>query len=179
MLWKAVLTGGGHNWSCYVVLVNYLSTSRDVPVIHPVPGKCRISHYSVLPGPGKIMGPSSKKKIFFNFFFTRGIKTKIMLGVMFSRKSGLVPYFTTILKCTPECDGIVALQVWCSTSVEHWHPRSCIFQQTREWVWHHRAACHRFAEDQMVPSCLEHLHSAVNAKWYHLWHDDFTFYYSK
>src|SRR6218665_2549562 len=26
------------------------------------------------------------------------------------------------------------------------------------------AACHRFAEDQMVPSCLEHLHSAVNAK---------------
>jgi len=35
---------------------------------------------------------------------------KIMLGVkMFSRKSGLVPGFTTILKCTPECDGIVAL----------------------------------------------------------------------
>src|SRR6218665_70601 len=33
-----------------------------------------------------------------------------MLGVkMFSRKSGLVPGFTTILKCTPECDGVVAL----------------------------------------------------------------------
>src|SRR6218665_3233184 len=33
-----------------------------------------------------------------------------MLGVkMFSRKSGLIPGFTTILKCTPECDGIVAL----------------------------------------------------------------------
>src|SRR6218665_181696 len=33
-----------------------------------------------------------------------------MLGVkMFSRKSGLVPGFTIILKCTPECDGIVAL----------------------------------------------------------------------
>src|SRR6218665_572770 len=33
-----------------------------------------------------------------------------MLGVkMFSRKSGLVPGFRTILKCTPECDGIVAL----------------------------------------------------------------------
>src|SRR6218665_140099 len=33
-----------------------------------------------------------------------------MLGVkMFSRKSGLVPGFTAILKCTPECDGIVAL----------------------------------------------------------------------
>src|SRR6218665_4039145 len=30
-----------------------------------------------------------------------------MLGVkMFSRKSGLVPGFTTLLKCTPECDGI-------------------------------------------------------------------------
>ena len=28
---------------------------------------------------------------------------------MFSRKLGLVPGFTTILKCTPECDGIVAL----------------------------------------------------------------------
>ena len=37
---------------------------RDVPVIHPVPGKCRISHYSVLPGPGKIMGPSN---YFLNF----------------------------------------------------------------------------------------------------------------
>ena len=48
---------------------------RDVPDIHPVPGKCRVSHYSVLPGPGKIMGPSNKKKkkIFLNFFFTRGI----------------------------------------------------------------------------------------------------------
>jgi len=32
-----------------------------------------------------------------------------------------------------------------------WHPRPCIFQQTRKWVWHHLAACHRFAEDQMVP----------------------------
>src|SRR6218665_4082489 len=40
---------------------------RDVPVMHPVPGKCRISHYSVLPGPGKIMGPSNKKKIFLLF----------------------------------------------------------------------------------------------------------------
>src|SRR6218665_96284 len=33
-----------------------------------------------------------------------------MLGVkMFSRKSDLVPGFSTILKCTPECDGIMAL----------------------------------------------------------------------
>src|SRR6218665_1205955 len=39
--------------------------SRDVPDIHPVPGRCRISHYSVLPGPGKIMGSSNKKKFFF------------------------------------------------------------------------------------------------------------------
>src|SRR6218665_1173057 len=48
---------------------------RDVPDIHPVPGKCRVSHYSVFPGPGKIMGPSNKKKkkIFFLIFFTRGI----------------------------------------------------------------------------------------------------------
>src|SRR6218665_1759566 len=90
--------------------------SRDVPDIHPVPGKCRIYHYSVLPGPGKIMGPSNKKKFFFTFYFCLPEvlmipqKTKIMLGVkMFSRKSGLVPGFTTILKCTPECDGIVAL----------------------------------------------------------------------
>src|SRR6218665_1029967 len=29
---------------------------------------------------------------------------------MFSRKSGIVQGFTTILKCTPECDGIVALE---------------------------------------------------------------------
>src|SRR6218665_2040557 len=50
--------------------------ARDVPDIHPVPGKCQVSHYSVLPGPGKIKGPNNnKKKIFFfflNFFFTRG-----------------------------------------------------------------------------------------------------------
>ena len=34
--------------------------SRDVPDIHPVPGKCQISHYSVLSGHGKIMGPSNE-----------------------------------------------------------------------------------------------------------------------
>ena len=45
--------------------------TRDVPVIHPVPGKCWISHYSVLPGPGKIMGPSNKKKNYFSFFYPR------------------------------------------------------------------------------------------------------------
>ena len=50
--------------------------SRDVPDIHLVPGKCRIYHYSVLPGPGKIMGPSNKKKrknLKKKIFFTRGI----------------------------------------------------------------------------------------------------------
>ena len=40
---------------------------RYVPVIHPVPGKYQISHYSVLTGPGKIMGPSNKQ-IFFLLF---------------------------------------------------------------------------------------------------------------
>ena len=39
--------------------------ARDVPVIHPVPGKCRITHYSVLTGPGKIMGLSNKKNFFY------------------------------------------------------------------------------------------------------------------
>src|SRR6218665_3320500 len=46
----------------------------DVPVIHPVPGKCRISHYSVLSGPGKIMRPSKKKfkkKFFFYFLLSK------------------------------------------------------------------------------------------------------------
>jgi len=36
---------------------------RDVPVNHPVLGICRVSHYPVLPGPGKIIDPS--KFIFF------------------------------------------------------------------------------------------------------------------
>src|SRR6218665_1281927 len=46
---------------------------RDVPVIHPEPGKCRISHYSVLPGHGKIMGLSNKKRYFllFTLFYPR------------------------------------------------------------------------------------------------------------
>src|SRR6218665_2477100 len=48
-------------------LPNFVHIIRDVPVIHLVPGKCRISHYLVLPGPGKIMGPSNKKEIFFYF----------------------------------------------------------------------------------------------------------------
>ena len=47
-----------------VILSSSHAKNRDVPVIHPVPGKCRISHYSVLPGPGKIMGPSN---IFFYY----------------------------------------------------------------------------------------------------------------
>ena len=44
---------------------------RDVPDIHLVPGKCRVSHYSVLSGPGKVMGPSNKKKFFFTFFLPK------------------------------------------------------------------------------------------------------------
>src|SRR6218665_1713972 len=56
-------------------------SGRDVPVIHPVPGKCRISHYSVLPGPGKIMKPSNKKKFFFFLLSKKlyGIVDKNML----------------------------------------------------------------------------------------------------
>jgi len=38
-------------------------SGRDVPGNHPVLGICRVSHYPVLPGPGKIMKPSK-----FNFF---------------------------------------------------------------------------------------------------------------
>src|SRR6218665_3735311 len=53
--------------------ISGLLKSRDVPDIHPVPGKCRISHCSVLPRPGKIMGPSNKKKKIFTFVFTQGI----------------------------------------------------------------------------------------------------------
>src|SRR6218665_3251901 len=104
-----------NSFSSFMVLVQFKhsTNTRDVPDIHPVPGKCRISHYSVLSGPGKIMGPSNKKKNFFFTFFLPEVfftlsKTKIMLRVkMFSRKSALVPGFTTILKCTPKCDGIV------------------------------------------------------------------------
>src|SRR6218665_3784847 len=51
----------GHRYKLY-------KKNRDVPVIHLVPGKCRISHYSVLTGPDKIMGPSIKKKCYFLFF---------------------------------------------------------------------------------------------------------------
>src|SRR6218665_1652381 len=52
-----------------------LTHSRDVPDIHPVPGKGRVFSYSVLTGPRKKKGPKKKKKkkIFFYFFFTRGI----------------------------------------------------------------------------------------------------------
>src|SRR6218665_2972578 len=55
-------------------LPNFVHIIRDVPAIHPVPGKCPISHYLVLPEPGKIMGPSNKKKIcflLFTFFYPR------------------------------------------------------------------------------------------------------------
>ena len=39
---------------------------RDVPVIHSILGICRVSHHSVLLGPGKIISPSK-----FNFFKVR------------------------------------------------------------------------------------------------------------
>ena len=55
-------------WDNRTTLTYLKVACRDVPVIHPVPSKCRISHYLVLPGPGKIMGLSNKKKLK-NFFF--------------------------------------------------------------------------------------------------------------
>ena len=67
--WKVSNTG--RNYYYYDQNVINME-NRDVPDIHPVPGKCRVSHYSVLSGPGKIMGPSNKKKKFL-LFFTRGI----------------------------------------------------------------------------------------------------------
>ena len=54
----------------------------EVPVIHPVPGKCRISHYSVLPGPGKIMGPSNKKKQNFSYFLLFITVSKKSYGIV-------------------------------------------------------------------------------------------------
>src|SRR6218665_1337916 len=51
---------------------SYWLVNRDVPDIHPVPVKCQASHYLVLPGLGKIMGPSNNKKQK-KFFFTQGI----------------------------------------------------------------------------------------------------------
>src|SRR6218665_615878 len=44
---------------------------RDVPVIHPVPGKCWISHYSILPGPGEIMRPSNKRNFVYFLIFIK------------------------------------------------------------------------------------------------------------
>ena len=55
---------------------------RDVPVIHPVPGMCRISHYSVLPGPGKIMGPSNKQKFKKKTFLLFITVTKKSYGIV-------------------------------------------------------------------------------------------------
>jgi len=52
----------------------------DVPVNHPVLGICRVSHYPVLPGPGKIINPSK-----FNFFqskiLNRIVDNNILCGI--------------------------------------------------------------------------------------------------
>ena len=52
----------------------------DVPVNHPVLGICRVSHYPVLPGPGKIINPSK-----FNFFqskiLNRIVDKNILCGI--------------------------------------------------------------------------------------------------
>src|SRR6218665_877126 len=108
------------------------------------------------------MGPSNKKKFFFTFFLLEVLMIpqedkNYVRSKNFPRKSGLVPGFTTILKCTPECDGIVVLHtdgkalqeeisfalisgyrlLSATSMMQHkcgplWHPRPCIFQQTRE-----------------------------------------------
>src|SRR6218665_3286957 len=61
-------------------------------------------------------------------------KTKITLGVkMFTRKSGLVPGFTTILKCTPECHGSVALHTAGKALQEEiWRQMKCDAPTPRE-----------------------------------------------
>src|SRR6218665_873539 len=51
-----------------ICTIVHCTSTRDVPDIHPVPGKCRVSHYSVLPGPGKKRGPGKKKKKKKKFF---------------------------------------------------------------------------------------------------------------
>ena len=45
------------------VILMLKDLARDVPGNHPVLGICRVSHYLVLLGPGKIIKPSK-----FNFF---------------------------------------------------------------------------------------------------------------
>jgi len=50
--------GRPQNTSCYF----WPNFTKDVPVNHPVLGICRVSHYPVLSGPGKIIDPS---KFFF------------------------------------------------------------------------------------------------------------------
>src|SRR6218665_2426813 len=44
--------------ACHWLITVSTECSRDVPVNHPVLGRCRVSHYPVLPGPGKIIDPS-------------------------------------------------------------------------------------------------------------------------
>src|SRR6218665_2456799 len=57
------------------------------------------------------------------------------------------------------CDKYDAAQVWTTVASQ-----AMYLPADQGMSVHLRAACHRFAEDQVVPSCLEHLHSAVNAK---------------
>jgi len=55
---------------------------RDVPVNHPVLGICRVSHYLVLPGPGKIIDLST-----FIFFQSKILKRD---GVGYQSRTQLV-----------------------------------------------------------------------------------------
>src|SRR6218665_2365472 len=106
-----------------------------------------------------------------------------MLGVkMFSRKSGLVPGFTTILKCTPECDGIVALHIdgkalqdeicfalmKCDvpTPRETLHPQHLQVQEfRRQWKQTHglQATMHIWQSCEQQPAQLQNLPRLLSA----------------
>src|SRR6218665_2203978 len=106
---------------------------------------------------------------------------------MFSRKLGLVPGFTTILKCTPECDGIVALhtdgksaaggnffrvdirrQMKCDvpTPRETLHPQHLQAKEfRRQWGQTHRlqATMHIWQSCEQQPAQLQNLPRLLSA----------------
>src|SRR6218665_2288072 len=100
-----------------------------------------------------------------------------MLGVkMFSRKSDLVPGFTTILKYTPECDGIVALHTdgkalqeeICFTLISGvtLHPQHLQAQEfRRQWGQTHglQATMHIWQSCEQQPAQLQNLPRLLSA----------------
>src|SRR6218665_1184801 len=104
---------------------------------------------------------------------------KIMLGVkMFSRKSSLVRDFTTILKCTPKCDGTVALHTdgkalqeeisfaLISGDRETLHPQHLQAQEfRRQWGQTHglQATMHIWQSCEQQPAQLQNLPRLLSA----------------